>query len=81
MHAKNKSIHGELYCQVFGTKELFVEEYPIQKKSDCHKALDWFIKDYVSSETLVYNRSKQQVGTRTDFQASVRKYVINGHSS
>ena len=24
MHTKNKSIHGELYCKVFGTKEFFV---------------------------------------------------------
>ena len=53
MHAKSKSIHEELYWQVFGTKEFFVEAYTIQKKSYCHEALDLFIKDYGAPETLI----------------------------
>lgn len=67
MHAKNKSIHGELYCQVFGTKEFFVEAYPIDAKSDCHEALDRFIKDYGAPNTLIYDGAKEQVGPKTEF--------------
>ena len=81
MHAKNKSIHGELYCQVFGTKEFFVEAYPIDAKSDCHEALDRFIKDYGAPDTLVYDGAKEQVGPKTEFQATVRKYGIKGHTT
>ena len=55
--------------------------YPIQKNSDCHKTLDQFIKDYRAPDTLIYDGAKEQVGPRTGFQASVRKYGINGHSS
>ena len=40
MHAKNKIIQRELYCQVFINMEFFVKAYPIQKNSDCHEALD-----------------------------------------
>ena len=81
MHAKNKSVHGELYCQVFGAKEFFVEAYPIEKKSDCHEALDRFIKEYGAPETLVYDGAKEQAGPKTEFQAKIRKYGIKGHTS
>ena len=37
MDARCNSIHGERYCQVFGNKDLFVEAYPINKKSDCYE--------------------------------------------
>ena len=46
LDARVKSIHGHQYCQVFGNKDFFVEAYPIEKKSDCHKALDRFVRDY-----------------------------------
>ena len=39
IHAKKKSIHRELYCQVFDTKEFLVEAYLIQKKSDLSKGI------------------------------------------
>ena len=79
MHAKNKSIHAYYYCQVFFTKEFFVEAYPIQKKSDFHEALYRFIKDYGAPETLIYDGAKEQVGPRTEFQSRIIKYGINGH--
>ena len=40
MDARFQSIHDEKYCQVFGSKHLFVEAHPIRKKSDCHLLLD-----------------------------------------
>ena len=81
MHAKNTSVHGEKYCQVFGTKEFFVEAYPIAKKSDCHEALERFIRDYGAPDTLVYDGAQEQVGPKTEFQAKVRKYGIKGHTT
>ena len=65
MHTKNKSTHGELYCQVFGTIELFIEVDPIQNNSDCHEALDRFIKYYGAPETLFNDGTKEQVVPRT----------------
>ena len=61
MDARTTSIHGHKYCQVFGTKELFVEAYPIHKKADCHEALDRFVKDYGAPETLIYDGAREQV--------------------
>ena len=55
MHAKVNSIHGEYYCQLFGNKEFFVEAYPMEKKSDCHEALDNFVKDYGAPDSMIYN--------------------------
>ena len=40
MDAICQSIQDETYCQVFGNKQLFVEAYPIKKKSDRHLGLD-----------------------------------------
>ena len=80
MHANNNSINRYLYCQVFGTKELFFEAYPIQKKSYCHEVLDQFIKDYGAPEILIYDSAKEQVEPRTEFQESVSNYGINRHS-
>ena len=39
MHAKVNSVRGNYYCQVFGNKEFFIEEYSIEKKLDCHEAI------------------------------------------
>ena len=51
------------------------------KKSDFHEALHQFIKDYGSTETLIYDGVKEKVGSRTDLEASVKKYGINNYSS
>ena len=80
MHSKNKSIHRELYCQVFDTKEFFVEAYPIQKKSYFHEALDLLIKNYWVPVTLIYYGSKEQVGlqyTRYPSTARCSSLAVN----
>ena len=53
MHDKVNSIHGDYYCQVFGNKELFIKAYPMEKKSDCHEALDKFVKDYGAPDSMI----------------------------
>ena len=45
LDARYKSIHGQQYCQVFGNKDFFMKAYLIEKRSDCHKALDRFVRD------------------------------------
>ena len=76
-----KSIHGHQYCQVFGNKDLFVEAYPIEKRSDCHEALDRFVRDYGASDVMQYDGAPEQVGPHTKFQANMRKYDIKGRTT
>ena len=40
------SIHGNIYGQVFSTKDYFVDVYPINKKIQCGDGLSEFITDY-----------------------------------
>ena len=81
MHVKVKSIHGDYYFQVFGNKALFVESYPMEKKSDCHEVLDKFVKDYGAPDSMIYDGAQENIGTGTKFQANLRKYSIHGHAS
>ena len=62
MHSKFNSIHGDYYWQVFDDKEFFVEAYPTKNKSDCHEALDKFVKDYGAPDSMIYNGAQEQVG-------------------
>ena len=81
MHAKVNSIHGDYYCQVFGNKEFFVEAYPMENKSDCHEALENFVKDYGELDSMIYDDTQEQIGPGIKFQANLRKYGIHGHTS
>ena len=81
LYARVKSIHGQQYCQVFGNKYFFVEAYPIEKRSDCHEALDRFVRDYGASDVMQYDGAPEQVESHTKFQANMRKYDIKGHTT
>ena len=81
LDARVKSIHGQKYCQVFGNKDFFVEAYPIEKKSDCHEALDTFVKQYGAPDSMIYDGAPEQVGPHTKFQHNMRKYDIDGHTA
>ena len=81
LDAQVKSIHGQQYYQVFGNKDLFVEAYPIEKRLDCHEALDKFVRDYGASDVMKYNGAPEQVGPYTKFHANMRKYGIKGHTA
>ena len=71
MNARCQSIHNENYWQVFGNKQLFVEAYPIKKKSDCHLGLDKLVKEYRSPEKMTYDGAQEKIGRKIEFQ---RKY-------
>lgn len=76
MDARSTSIHGEMYCQIFGTKEFFVEAYPIARKADCYQALEGFVVRYGAPDLLIFDGSQEQGGRKTKFQALLRKYKI-----
>ena len=50
MDVRCQLIHNEKYFQVFGNKKLFVEAYPIKKKSGSQLGLDNFVKEYGAPE-------------------------------
>ena len=64
MDARFQSINDKEYCQVFGKEELFVEAYPIKKRSDCHLILDKFVKEYGAPEKMTYNGAQEQIGRK-----------------
>ena len=72
LDAQVKSIQGQQYCQVFGNKDFFVEAYPIEKRLDCHEALDRFVRDYGALDVMQYDGAPEQVGPHTKFQANMR---------
>ena len=57
-------INDEKYCQVFGNKQLFLEVYPIKKKSDFHLRLDKFVKEYGSPDNMTYDGAQEQIGRK-----------------
>ena len=65
MDVRYQSIHDENYCQVSGNKQLFVEAYPIKKKSDCHLGLDKFVKEYGAPDKTTYDGAQEQIGRKT----------------
>jgi hypothetical protein len=78
MDMRSTSIHNEKYCQVFANNDFFAAAYPIDKKGDCHHALDDFIQDFGAMDLLISDGSAEQCGTNTEFQRKVRKHRI-GH--
>ena len=55
MDARCQLIHDKKYYQVFGNKQLFVEAYPIRKKSDFYLELDKFVKKYGALDKMTYD--------------------------
>ena len=53
----------------------------MEKKLNCHEALDKFLKDYGAPDSMIYDGAQEQVGPGTKFQANLRKYGIHGHTS
>ena len=79
MDARCQSIHDEKYRQVFGNKKIFVEAYPIKKKSDCHLGLYKFVKECGAPDKMTYDGAQEQIGRKTEFKIVMRKYEIKGH--
>ena len=59
MDAKFQLIQDEKYCQLFGSKQFFVEAYPIKKKSDCHLVLYKCVKEYGAPGKMTYNNAQE----------------------
>ena len=78
MDTRWNSIHAEKYLQVFGNKELFFEAYPIKRKADCHEGLETFVRELGAMEWLIYGEAPEQIGRKTEFQPTMRKYDIRG---
>ena len=60
MDERCRSIHKEVYLQVFGNKQFFVEAYPIPKNSDFHKGLERFVQEYGAPDKLIYDGAPEQ---------------------
>ena len=73
MDPRCDGMHGTRYCQVFGSRHMFAEAYPITKKSDCHEALNTFLRDYGAPDSMIMDGSKEQTQKNTKFQATLRK--------
>ena len=59
MHDKVNYICGDYYFQVFCNKELYVEAYHMEKKSDWHKALEKCVKDYGVPDSMLYDGAQE----------------------
>mmetsp|Transcript_5914 Transcript_5914/g.9071 ORF Transcript_5914/g.9071 Transcript_5914/m.9071 type:complete len:144 (-) Transcript_5914:1790-2221(-) len=57
MDPRCQGLHGYRYCQVFGSKQLFAEAYPIHQKKDCDEALRQFIDEYGAPDILITDGS------------------------
>ena len=77
MDARLQSIHENRNLQVFATKKYFVEVYPLKRKSDCHEALDRFVKDYGAPRMMIFDRSLEQGGRYTKLSTLRKKYDIS----
>ena len=73
MDARVASIHGNIYGQVFATKDYLVDVYLIKKKSDCVDALSEFITDYGVPLNMKFDGSKEQTLQGTYFMKKIRK--------
>jgi hypothetical protein len=76
MDMRSTSIHNEKYCQVFSNNDFFAAAYPIEKKGDCHQALDGFVQDFGIMDLLISDGSAEQCGINTEFQRKIRKHRI-----
>ena len=74
MDSRCQSIYDEKYSEVFGNKQFFVEAYTIKKKSDCHRGLDKFFKEYLLTNKMTCDGAQEKIGRKTEFQRVTRKY-------
>ena len=61
---------------MFANKKLFVNGYPIEKKSDCNEALSKFIHDFGAPDEMTMNGSKEKTCQNSNFQKLFKKHDI-----
>ena len=79
MNGRYKSLDGNKHAQIFANEPFFATAYPMEHKSSAGQALKQFISDFGIPDKLVCDGAAEQVGKRTEFQATVRKHAIDLH--
>ena len=79
MNGCYKSLDGNRHAQIFANELFFATAYPMEHKSSAGQALKQFISDFGIPNKLVCDGAAEQVGKRTEFQATVRKHAIDLH--
>jgi hypothetical protein len=76
MDMRCTSVHNEKNCQVFSNNDFFAAACPIEKKGDCHQALDDFVQDFGVMDPLISDGAAEQCGTHAELQRKIRKHQI-----
>ena len=79
MNGHYKSLDGNKHAQIFANESFFATAYPMEHKSSAGQPLKQFISDFGIPDKLVCDGAAEQVGKRTEFQATVRKHAIDLH--
>ena len=79
MNGRCKSLDGNKYVRIFANESFFATAYPMEHKSSAGQALKQFISDLGIPNKLVCDGAADQVGKRTELQATVRKHAIDLH--
>ena len=82
-YADMRSIHGNTRCQVYCHKVGFQACCPKANATDdsLGKTLDNFVHDFGAPSHLTFDGHQSQVGKKTRFFKSLRKYKIDHHVS
>ena len=66
-----KSLDGNKHAQIFANESFFATAYPMEHKRSAGQALKQFMSDFGIPDKLVCDGAAEQVGKRTEFQATV----------
>jgi len=81
MDARNKSLEGNRYAQVFANKAYFSRLYPMDSKSKAGDALRLFCQEFGVPEKHTFDGSKEQDQPGIEFMRQIRMHNINYHVS
>ena len=81
--AKTKSLRGFVAAQIYSHKTGFAVAYHMESANNENvgQSLRSFVNDYGAPEQLTYDGAPVQVGKKTLFQQTIRKYEIKTHTS
>ena len=71
MNGRYKSLDGNKHAKIFANELFFATTYPMEHKSSTGQVLKQFISDSGIPDKLVCDGAVEQVGKRTEFQATV----------
>ena len=76
MNGRYKSLDGNKHAQTFANESFFATAYPMEHKSSAGQPLKQFISDFGIPNKLVCDGAVEQVGKRTEFQATLQKMPL-----